>query len=448
MITIPRSEYEDLKNENGKLRAIIQKLKDKIALLKGGRDSRTSSTAPSQDLGRSNQNSLRKPSGKKPGGQPGHTGHCLQMSDTPDEIVDHTPAVCSSCGQNLEEVSVDSFTRRQLVDIPPVRPVYTEHRSNIKTCPSCGTKNRGVFPKRLAAPIQYGPVVEATAVYMSVFQFGTYNRIADFFKNCFTLPLSEGCIDKILDKFSDKVIETYDKIRELIHCAPVVGADETGCKVNGKKHWFHVWQNRWLTFIVAFARRSHEVIETYFPGGFLRSFYVSDCYASQLKTPAKGHQLCIAHLLRELLNFEKHLGSKWSRKMKELLCQALELKKQMTGDDYINPPKQVTDINNRLDELLAEDNTTFNQKERALMNRLIKNREHILTFLYHEIVPPDNNGSESAIRNVKVKTKVSGQFRNYKGKGAGRYAKIRSVIDTYIKNGQDVYSALINLANS
>jgi transposase len=62
-------------------------------------------------------------------------------------------------------------------------------------------------------------------------------------------------------------------------------------------------------------------------------------------------------------------------------------------------------------------------------------------------VPPDNNASEQAIRNVKVKMKVSGGFRNKEGKGAERYAKIRSVIDTTIKNGQDVHAAMIALAN-
>ena len=132
--------------------------------------------------------------------------------------------------------------------------------------------------------------------------------------------------------------------------------------------------------------------------------------------------------------------------MKQLLLQAWELKDNMTADDYLNPPTQVADINNRLDELLAVDYSKFHKKEQALVKRLIKHRNSILTFLNFEIVPPHNNGSESAIRNVKVKTKVSGQFRNDEGKGADRYAKIRSVIDTAIKNGQDVYAVLLSLS--
>jgi hypothetical protein len=68
-------------------------------------------------------------------------------------------------------------------------------------------------------------------------------------------------------------------------------------------------------------------------------------------------------------------------------------------------------------------------------------------ILIYPHVPPDNNASERAIRNVKVKTKVSGQFRNPEGKGAERFARIRSVIDTTLKNKQDVFFALKCLAN-
>ena len=103
--SIPCTGCKELKVEIGKLYTIIQKLNDTIALLKGGRDSRISSTAPSTDLSRSNRNSLRTPSGKKTGGQMGHVGHTLPLlSETPDEIIDHTSAACSYYGKNIVEV--------------------------------------------------------------------------------------------------------------------------------------------------------------------------------------------------------------------------------------------------------------------------------------------------------------------------------------------------------
>ncbi|MDR3140828.1 MAG: transposase, partial [Tannerellaceae bacterium] len=168
---------------------------------------------------------------------------------------------------------------------------------------------------------------------------------------------------------------------------------------------------------------------------------------SQLKTKAKAHQLCTAHLLRELLNFEKSLHDAWSVGMKELFYRAIALKRAMLTEDYQNPPEEVAKLNEELDVLLSVDASGFHRKEQAFINRLQKHRQSIFTFLPYPNVPPDNNGSERAIRNVKVKTKVSGQFRNTEGKGADRFARIRSVIDTTIKNGQDVFTALKCLAD-
>jgi len=76
--------------------------------------------------------------------------------------------------------------------------------------------------------------------------------------------------------------------------------------------------------------------------------------------------------------------------------------------------------------------------------RMNKYKNYIFTFLYYPEVPPDNNASERAIRNIKVKQKVSGQFKTQRG--AEIYAIIRSITDTCIKNNQNVLSAFHTIA--
>jgi transposase len=441
MISIRRSEYEQFlsqQEELRELRELVRQLREEIELLKNGRSSKTSSTAPSQDISRSNIQRLRKSNGKKPGGQKGHQGHSLSMSETPERVIDHFPERCT-CSCSLENVLSSGQTHRQTVDIPPVKPEYTEHCSHHKACPDCGKVNTGLYPHGVNAPIQYGPSVKSIVSYMFVYQYLPYKRMSTFFKNMFSLPLSEGSIDGILEKMSPKTEVAYHIIRERIIESEVVGSDETGCRVNGKKYRFHVWQNHTLTFLISFVSGRHRVIEEYFPDGFLQSFYVSYCWASQLKT--KTHQLCTAHLLRELLNFEKRLQDSWSVKMKDLLYRALSLKRSMLAGDYQNLPEEITKLNRELDALLAVDITGFHKKEQAFITRLHKHRQSIFTFLRYLNVPLDN-GSERAIRNVKVKTKVPGWFRNREGKGAERFARIRLVIDSTLKNGQDVFFAL------
>jgi len=63
--------------------------------------------------------------------------------------------------------------------------------------------------------------------------------------------------------------------------------------------------------------------------------------------------------------------------------------------------------------------------------RLRKRKNQVFNFLFCPDVPYDNNGSERAIRNLKVKQKVSGGFRS--DRGAEIFAILRSVIQINMK---------------
>jgi transposase len=205
-----------------------------------------------------------------------------------------------------------------------------------------------------------------------------------------------------------------------------------------------IWQSKTASYIKHSNNRGYATIEKEFPAGFPNATLVSDSLSAQLKTPAARHQLCIVHLLRELENIADALQSKWAMAMKSVLEEALDLKKSMSDCDYEHPPPEVRRIEVETDLLLNCSDFGFHNKQRAFIKRLKKHRDSIFTFLYDKDTPADNNGSERGIRNIKVKLKVSGQFRSEAG--ADRFAKIRSVVDTAIKNGQNVWSAFNALA--
>lgn len=444
MVTIPKKEYEALKKTILLLTEEVRSLTEKISLLKNGRKNDTSGTPSSKDIGRPNKKNTRKPSGKKTGGQKGHKGINLKQSNHPDKVVDHIPNYCTTCANSLEgQPAVKEISRQEII-IPTIRVEYVEHQSYSKTCSHCGTKTKGQIPKNLKAPIQYGKNIEAVVSYLSTFQYLPYNRIKKMMKDLFHLPMSEGTIQNIIKRMKTKALPVYHEIRDRIQSEEVVGSDETGTRIDGSNEWFHVWQNQYMTFVAASPNRGYATIEKYFADGFPTTVYVSDCYASQLKVSAKRHQLCLAHLLRELKNFEDALKSDWSNKMKKLLQKAIQLKNSLTPNQYQSLPKEVTDIESEIDELLSIDYSSFHKKIKAFIKRLIKNRKSILTFLYYLYVPPDNNGSERAVRNVKVKNKVSGGFRCFQG--AQNYAVLRSVVDTAVKNSNNVFDAFLAVA--
>ena len=168
---------------------------------------------------------------------------------------------------------------------------------------------------------------------------------------------------------------------------------------------------------------------------------VHHCYSAQFNIKAKGHQICLAHLLREL-NFFIETGDQWSIKFKHKLKQALLLLKNIKEYPRKNYGRQINKINREVDKLLEWKNKD-KAKILAFIKRIIKRREALFKFLENPCIPPDNNASERAIRNVKVKTKVSGMFKT--DLGADQFAVIRSVIDTFIKRKQPVMKSLIKV---
>jgi transposase len=425
---------------------MVLALQEEMRLLRNGKNSGTSSTPPSHQIGRSNAKNLRVKTGRKPGGQPGHEGSTLKIKEVPDEIIDHIPQYCNGCGFDLQQAAAILKESRQEIVIPPVQVRYVEHRSHSKVCAGCGKECTGAMPGHLKGPIQYGVNIGVLVSYLSVYQHIPYYRITVLLKDLFGLSISEGSVDNLLERMAQKATPIYEDIQARVQQARVVGSDETGSRFGGKKGWFHVWQTTSLTFIVASINRGYKTIQAYFADGFPLTVYVSDCWAAQLKVAALAHQLCIAHLLRELRNFEDALTCQWSSQVKQLLQDAIALKKQMQPYDYVRPNEPVNKLEERLSQLLEADHSASHKKVKAFVNRLKKNRGNILTFLHHPKVPPDNNGSERAVRNIKIKTKVSGLFRTLRG--ATRFAIIRSVVDTSIKNTNNVFQALTLVFNS
>ena len=127
-----------------------------------------------------------------------------------------------------------------------------------------------------------------------------------------------------------------------------------------------------------------------------------------------------------------------------MIGQALELKRELTTSQYYGECNGRQRLMIKLEELLRLTLNESHSKARTLQKNLLKHQQYILYFLCHPKVPPDNNGSERAIRNIKVKQKISGQFRSEEG--ANGFATLRSVIDTTIKSGQNVLKALSLIA--
>lgn len=429
---------EQLENENRMLR-------EKLNKYENPKNSRNSSLPPSKDENRPlRTKSLREQTGKKPGGQPGHEGNTLKMTSAPDKIVEHIPHYCNCCGRDISDLPSEFIGKRQVIDLPPIAPEYTEHRVYLKAC-RCGHITKSDFPTGVNTAVSYGSNVESLIGYFHCRQYIPFDRLREIFHDLFLVPVSEGGLHHILNRLATKALPAYRLIKNKIANSSVVGADETGVKINGEKYWYWTWQNENITYITASQNRGFKTIKENFGQGFPHSVLVHDCWKSHFQTPTLTHQVCLAHLLRELNYLAERYKDTWPVRFKEVLCQAIRIKKQMRKRDYCHSYQPRSRIEDSLDALIAE---TVDKKHKELVSfkkRMVKYRDYLMPFLYYHKVPMDNNGSERAIRNVKVKQKISGQFKSFNA--AQQFAVLRSITDTAIKNSQNVLKSLFYIAN-
>ena len=423
-----------------------KELKKRLAKYETPKNSNNSSIPPSKDENRPKRKSLREKTGRKPGAQKGRKGNTLKMVEIPDHTEKHIPSYCGCCGSNLLSFPYEFVGKRQVFDIPEIKIKVTEHQVFKKVC-TCGHENTCDFPPEANAPVSYGNNIESLVGYFHSRQYLPFMRMKELFNVVFHLPISEGGIHYLLNKLVKKAQPAYGMIKQKVqsnHKLPV-GSDETGVKVCGEKHWAWTWQNEKATFITITDNRAHRSIEQTFENGFENAVLVHDCWKSHFNTNAISHQICISHLLRDLNYLTERYNHKWSRVCKTLFQSALDLKNHMNpADYYIHNPRRIS-IEKRLDRLLSIELPDKHKELISFRNRLVKYRNYIFSFLYHPKVPPDNNASERAIRNIKVKQKVSGQFKS--PDGAYAFAVLRSITDTSLKNGQEVLSALKVIAN-
>ena len=110
--------------------------------------------------------SLRKRSGRKPGGQDGHNGTTLAQVGRPDREIRHEPGCCDRCGTRLAGRPVTGVQRRQVFDLLPVRAEVTKHKLIEREC-RCGHRTKAAAPAGAEAPVQYGPRIVPTEPFLA-----------------------------------------------------------------------------------------------------------------------------------------------------------------------------------------------------------------------------------------------------------------------------------------
>lgn len=418
-----------------------------------GMNSANSSKPPSSDgYAKPNPKSLREKSGRKPGGQEGHAGTNLRQVSGPDAVEVHSPGHCV-CGCCLEGVATEHVERRQVFDLPEKLLRVTEHRMAAKKCPQCGRVNRAAAPPEAPGPAQYGPRFRGLLVYLRDYQLLPYKRLTELCREVLGAGVCKRTVETAGMQMYGALLPFEDEVRARLLSEPVLHADETGMRVNGKLQWIHSLSAPDLTLYQAHPKRGGEAIEA---NGVIPAFkgvLVHDCWGPYFRHGGK-HALCGAHLLRELLGVCENEGHGWAHEMSALMKR---MSKAIAARETapLSPgladgfERMYDDILARGKHELAPPQKTPGKRGRAkqsksanLHKRMETHRDAVLRCLRDPTVPFTNNLAERDIRMVKLRQKTSGCARTFRG--AQTFARIRSYISTSLKQQQDLFQNIVD----
>jgi transposase len=405
-----------------------------------GLNSSNSSKPPSTDL----PNRKRKPpvpkSGRKRGGQPGHRRHerPLVPPDQVDEVVECRPSHCQACAAPLAGNDVEPL-RRQVAEVPPIRPHVTEYRLHTLTCQGCGGQTAGTTPPGVPAGA-FGPRLSAMVGLLSgVYRLGK-RPVRQLLADLFGLSISTGMVCKLQARAADLLTPAYDELRQHVHTQNV-NLDETGWHEDTNRAWLWTVVAPLVTVFRVARSRGRDVVAQLLGKAFP---HVATCDHWKAYGHLKRVQWCWAHLRRDfqamidrggpskpvgeaLLDHSDHLFHWWHRVRDGTLARA-------TFQTYVGWMKSA------VRDDLERGTAGGCAKTAATCRALLAHEPRLWTFVRHDGVEPTNNVAERAVRHGVLWRKSSGGTDSVAG---SRFVeRILSVVATCRQQGRNVWDYL------
>ena len=307
--------YEELLAENAALKCRVAEVESENATLRVrlaeiearlGMNSRNSSKPPSSDPPNVAARPKRKPSGRKRGGQPGHKGttRSLLSPDKVDRVVDLKPPSCGKCGAPLRGDD-QRPTRRQVINVPPIKPDVTEYRQHTLACGDCGARTTATLPRGVGSSAFSSRIKAMLAMCSGVYRLSR-RTVEGLMSDFFGVDISLGSVSACEGTVSDAVAAPVAEARKYVEAAPVVHADETGYRqalqadqasppgeASTKpkaKAWLWVAVTTYVTTFLVHARRNTAAARELL--GSFAGVLVSDRWSAYNFIDAARRQLC------------------------------------------------------------------------------------------------------------------------------------------------------------
>jgi transposase len=429
----------------------IALLEERVALLEArtAQDSSNSHKPPSSDPPSAPALAKKKPTGRKPGGQPGHKGHRRQRlpASLVCQVVPFVPKACSCCGGPLHAEARPGDPEpawHQVAELPQRPVVVTEYQGCGRRCP-CGAVTWEAIPASLRAE-SFGPRLAAALNLLAARQHVSERGLEDVCRDLFGLDVSLGTLSRLRRQMSRALAAPCDVLTREVADAPVKHVDETGWKQAGDRRWVWAAVTAHAAIFLIRPGRGRDSLHALL-GGLPRGIVVSDRWSAYSGIPLARRQVCWAHLKRDFKGMAEAAHPKARRAGENLLMlteQVFWLLREVrdgtgTRARFLDMAEKAIRPDIKL--WLEEGASSGHAPTAGKCASILEVEEALWTFARVEGVEPTNNEAERAIRPAVVKRKKS--FGSHSAWGAEWLARMMGVCATLLKRGQDVMGYLV-----
>lgn len=411
-VTLRRQELYKVKTELDDEKQRIQKLTAQI-----NRNYENSSIPSSKAITRKKISNSREKTGKKPGGQPGHKGHCRKRLTPTEEV--YLPAPEEVLNDPDFKKTSKTITK-QKIDIS-IQVNVTEYHADVYYNSKTGERIHAAFPKGVADDVNYGGNIRAFLFLLNNDCCTSIDKSRRFLSDLTNgkVNISKGMINTLCRSFAEKTESQRKEIFNSMLLSPVMHTDCTNACVNGKNAYVFVCavpDGNVLYF--AREKKGHEgvkgtVVEDY------QGILVHD-HEATFYNYGSDHQECLAHVLRYLKDsMDNEKERTWNRQMHCLIQEMIHYRNGLSELEQPDP-QIVSEFEERYKTVLSTAREEYDYEPPGkyyrdgynLYKRMEKYRNNHLLFLYNKNVPDTNNEAERLLRKYKRKQTQAVSFRS------------------------------------
>lgn len=344
---------------------------------------------------------------------------------------------CPHCRADVTGVVQAAVQTYDRIEIPAIAPDVTRVVLHGGVCPCCAGRFKATAPAGLEPGSPFGPDLRAFAFHLRFGQAIPFERLARLMRDLFGLEISEGALANLLQNSAPAFAAQTSRSKQRLLSSTVLACDETSVRVGKKTFWTWVFHHADSACFVIRPSRGKAVVSE-FLGDVRPAVWISDRLGAQMGWATQDHQVCLAHLLRDIQYAIDAGDAALAPGMKHLLQRAVRIGRRRPTLADATLLAYHARLERSLDQLLKlEPNTKAGLKLQRIIKRF---RQNLFVFPANRAVSPTNNGSERALRPCVIFRKVTNCFRS--GWGATLYADVRSVLETARRRGVGILHAL------